>query len=83
MFRAVQDEETIDQSQSDNEPGTGSDASGNSSASSCAGDDEDDVNGELSKEEQMRLHQAMLDVITEFTKAHKIKEHEYYGVNQK
>ena len=56
MFRAVQDEETIDQSQPDNEPGTGSDASGNSSASSCAGDDEDDVNGELSKEEQMQLH---------------------------
>ena len=63
MFRAVQDEEKINispsirsKSQSDNEPGTGSDASGNSSASSCAGDDEDDVNGELSKEEQIQLH---------------------------
>ena len=41
------------------------------------------MQGELSREEQMQLHQEMLDVIKQFTRLHNIKEHEYYGVNQK
>ena len=31
----------------------------------------------------MQLHQEMLNVIKQFTRLNNIKEHEYYGVNQK
>lgn len=43
---------------------------------------DDELDDELSKEQQRKLHGDILNVITQFVKINNFKEHEYYGVSK-
>lgn len=43
---------------------------------------DDELEDELSKEQQRKLHGDILNAITQFVKINNFKEHEYYGVSK-
>lgn len=43
---------------------------------------DEELEDELSKEQQRKLHTDILDAITQFVKVNNFQEHEYYGVSK-
>jgi hypothetical protein len=92
MFAAVREQEETKKKtkakKAVTESATAEDSDNNSDCVSEMSDDpeipiaDDELDDELTNEQQRKLHGDILNAITQFVKINNYKEHEYYGVSK-